>query len=98
MYAILVSALGAAIRWATSAAAFKAITATLIMGGLSVLLSLLVSLIPGWLSADSITGYANAFPPAMWYFIDYFKLEDGIALTLGAYGTRFLIRRIPFFG
>lgn len=98
MYAILISAGGALVRWLFSAGAVKFGFGAVLWAGLAGLLSLLTSLIPSWFGSSGLTGYANGFTASMWYFMDVFKIADGLSLTLSAYGARFLIRRIPFIG
>lgn len=49
-------------------------------------------------AVSSLSAALAAFPPTLWYFLDLMRLDIGIPLVLSAYGTRFLIRRIPFVG
>jgi len=52
-------------------------------------------------SVVSTTGLSSAFsslPSSVWYFINLLNLSYGVPIIIGAYVTRFLIRRIPFFG
>lgn len=51
--------------------------------------------VPAWLAgADPFA----AIDPGVAFFIDAFQIPEGIAIILGAYVIRFLIRRIPVVG
>jgi hypothetical protein len=52
--------------------------------------------LPGW--ASSGTDIFASIPASVGYFLGPFDLAFGAAVVGSAYGTRFLIRRIPFIG
>jgi hypothetical protein len=51
--------------------------------------------VPSWLSgADPFA----SLDPGVVYFAEAFMIPEGIAIALGAYLIRFLVRRIPLIG
>lgn len=95
MFGILLSALNTVLRFVFGVLAIKTILFTalwLITTGVSVYV---VSLIP---DASEIRRGAASMGPGALYFMDFFALDVGINAVLSAYGTRFLIRRIPGMG
>lgn len=59
------------------------------------IIQLLTPLLPG---ASSLTSAFSGLPPGLWYFLDMFKVGFGVSACLGAYVTRFIIRRLPVIG
>jgi hypothetical protein len=52
--------------------------------------------VPSWLAnAGNVVG---AMPPGVAYLAVAFKIPEGIAMIVGAYTLRFIIRRIPLIG
>ena len=52
--------------------------------------------VPTWLQdAPAVIG---AMPASVAYVVQGLHLSEGIAIVVGAYGIRFLIRRIPLIG
>lgn len=55
-----------------------------------------------WTGADSLLndvfGMLGNIPSSVGYFLSAFNLGFGLKLVIGAYITRFLIRRIPIIG
>jgi hypothetical protein len=49
-------------------------------------------------SEKSLDAAFNQLTPAMWFVIDYFKMDVGIPALISAYLTRFMIRRLPVIG
>lgn len=64
---------------------------------LGALLTLLNAVpVPGWLSdAPSVVG---SIPAGVAFFLQAFELPSGLAIILGAYVIRFVIRRMPLIG
>lgn len=52
--------------------------------------------VPDW--AASGADIFSGVPSNVGYFVGPFDLPSGAAIIVGAYGIRFLIRRIPFIG
>ena len=52
--------------------------------------------VPGWL-ADA-PNVVSALPPGVAFFLQSFMLPQGLAIIIGAYVIRFIIRRIPLIG
>lgn len=51
--------------------------------------------VPSWLAeADPFAG----LDPGVAWFLEALQLPEGVAIILGAYAIRFLIRRIPVIG
>lgn len=42
--------------------------------------------------------YFQGIPSGFLFFLNYFAVGEGMAMVLGAYVLRFVIRRIPFIG
>lgn len=47
---------------------------------------------------SSLKDAFGSLPADVWYFLSVFRVDIGISLTISAYATRFLIRRLPFVG
>jgi hypothetical protein len=64
---------------------------------LTALLAVLSAIpVPAWLSGAS-AAFAN-IAPGVAFFLQAFEVPAGIAIVLGAYVIRFIIRRIPLIG
>lgn len=98
MWGALVSAFGWLLQYVLGAGAIKWAVLALLWYGGSVLVSLLLSLLPAWFDATSLSGLFAFMPPGAWYFWDYAQGDAGLSMLLSAAVTRFLIRRIPFIG
>lgn len=59
------------------------------------LLDIVWSLLPNWFG---LNGLLNNLPSGIWFFLDLIAFDIGGPLIIGAWTTRFLIRRIPFIG
>lgn len=72
----------------------------LIMGAVFIVVSelvpMVVELIAPFIGIQSLDVVFSALPDAVWYFMDFARLDDGVPLLISAVVTRFLIRRIPF--
>jgi hypothetical protein len=84
--------------WALSAGVMKWVFSAVIWFGIAMFLDLLLSLLPSWLDTTAVGTAFGGITPQIWYFLDIFQLQTGIAYVFAAYATRFLIRRIPFIG
>lgn len=98
MWAAIVGALGRVAGWFLGAGTMKWALFAFLWFAVAQLFAIVLDLLPSWVSADALNANTSAFTPALWFFIDYFKVQDGISLVLGAAVVRFLIRRIPFIG
>jgi len=58
----------------------------------------LLSLLAAGFNLAGLTTTFLSIPPGVWFFLDFMALDVGIPVLLGAYVTRFLIRRIPIIG
>src|SRR5690606_10877424 len=95
MFGVFVAAFNYFLSFIFRAVVFKAVVGMVIFFVVALLVDILFSYLPNWLGfADLFDG----FPPQMWYFLDLMAFDFGAPLILGAYTTRFLIRRIPFIG
>lgn len=61
----------------------------------TVLLDIVWSLLPEWFG---LNGLLNNIPDGAWFFFDLIAFDIGAPIIVGAWTTRFLIRRIPFIG
>lgn len=98
MFAPLIAALTRILAWFTGPAVIKWLFALVATAGFALLLDVLLSLLPAWFDGASLQASAAWFPPEVWYFIDYFQLQQGLGLMFSAYVARFLIRRLPVIG
>jgi hypothetical protein len=62
------------------------------------LVPVVLSMIDAYLDPQYIDSFVSALPPGVWFFLDLAAIEYGLPLVIFSYGTRFLIRRIPFIG
>lgn len=73
-----------------------------IFTGLFAVVALLVPFAVGFLgnliSPATFTNAFNALPAGIWWFLDFFRLDYGLPLTISAFISRFLIRRLPVIG
>lgn len=97
MFNVFVAALGRILTWALGSGVMKWAVMSFLWFGLVVLLDVVISLLPTWFTGDGLSAAAS-FTPQIWFFIDYFNVQLGMSITLAAFATRFLIRRIPFIG
>lgn len=98
MWNVFVSALFRVVSWLLGASTIKWIVGGLLVFGIAPLFDILMSFLPSWFSSSSIASAGAGIDSGMWYFIDYFNVSYCLSLTMAAYVTRFLIRRIPFIG
>jgi hypothetical protein len=66
----------------------------LLLAGLAAVLTLIP--VPAWLA--NAPGVIGAMPAGVAYVAGLFMLPQGIAIIIGAYTVRFIIRRLPFIG
>lgn len=97
MFNVIFAALGRILTWCLSSGAIKWAIMAFLWFGLVVLLDVVISLLPTWFTGEGLSSSSN-FTPQIWFFMDYFNVQLGISMTLAAFATRFLIRRIPFIG
>lgn len=69
-----------------------------IFGALTVLGPLVTSYLAEGVSGTSLTNAFASLPSGLWYFMDWFRVGFGLPLVIAAFGTRFLIRRVPLIG
>lgn len=58
-------------------------------------IAVLLPLFPG---ASMLTNALNLLTPGTWFFLDLFKFDVAVNLSLAAFVTRFIIRRVPILG
>lgn len=98
MTSILFFVFGKVANWAFSAGSIKWGLLAALWYGATILVGTLTALLPDWFNASKLSESFNFFNSGMWYFWNYFKGSEGLAILLGASVARFLIRRIPFIG
>ncbi|KXV36143.1 hypothetical protein AD940_00505 [Gluconobacter thailandicus] len=99
MFAVLMSAVWSGLGWLLRAVLVKFAVFTGIYLFLSEAIPYVASKIPLLSSGDG--GLASVFASlgsGTWYFLDAFMFSQGVVIVLSAYVSRFVIRRIPFFG
>ncbi|MCB5206531.1 hypothetical protein [Methylovorus mays] len=87
-----------ALRWLIGVAQIKAVIATVLTVLLSFAVSELSPLLAGFLSSSSLIAAFSGLHPSIWYFLNLLNIAYGVPVVIGAYISRFLIRRIPFIG
>lgn len=71
---------------------------TLFFGLFFVVTAFIAILIPLLPVATSLQSALSDLPPSVWFFLDLCQIPVGLPIVLGAYVTRFIIRRIPVIG
>ena len=98
MWPILLSFLWTAVSFIFRTVVIK----FLIFTAMFVLLTELIPIVLSMLNFNSIVGNLqsalNYIPPSVWFFLNAFRLDVGVPLILSAYGSRFIIRRLPVVG
>lgn len=95
MFGILVSAFFSLMGWLFRSVLIKFVLYFALFFITTEFIVILAGHLPG---ADSLTSAFAAQTPGVWYFLDMFKVGYGITACLGAFVTRFMIRRIPVIG
>lgn len=94
MFGILMSALNQALAFIFRGVVFKFGAFTILLAITTAAISALTTLLP---SASSLSVFSQ-IPSGVWYFSNAFAISQGVTLTVGAYVTRFIIRRLPIIG
>lgn len=95
MFGILVSAFNVVLGFVLRTVVVKGLVFGLLLFVTTEFMSVVGSFLP------PVTGVTNSLmgvSSAIWYFLDLFAFSTGLPMIISAYGTRFLIRRIPFIG
>lgn len=95
MWAIMTNAMNYLVALVFRLSPIKFVVLVLIFVIFEVLLSIVWSLLPSWFNMN---GLFNTIPSGVWYFLDMIGFDVGVPILIGAWTTRFLIRRIPFVG
>lgn len=98
MHTVIVAAIRTFFGWLLGQAVLKGIALTILAGLLTFLGEWLWSLLPSWLSVDSLNTIFNLLPPGVWWFFDFVRLPQGAPVVVMAVVLAFLIRRIPLIG
>jgi Protein of unknown function (DUF2523) len=85
-------------RWLIGASQVKFIGFTMLFAFMNYFIDTVTALLNDVISITGLTSAFSLLPPSIWYFLNLFNLTYGIPLIIGAYITRFLIRRIPVIG
>lgn len=96
MFGIVLSALNSVLGWIFRSFVVKFGVFFALYFVATEFIGLVVQLIPD--PASSVNGTLSGIGAGTWYFLDVFMLPQGLPLIIGAYATRFLIRRIPIIG
>lgn len=95
MFGILLSALNAILAFVMRSVIVKFAFYFALYFVTTEFLAILVAYLP---TSSALSGAFSAIPPTVWYFLDMFQIASGIPIIIGAYITRFMIRRIPIIG
>lgn len=95
MFGILLSAFNSTLGWIFRSIVIKFGVFFALYFIATGFIGLVTQLIP---SPNSLNGVLAGITSGTWYFLDAFKLPQGLSMVLAAYATRFLIRRIPVIG
>jgi len=91
---VIASALWTIIGWLFRSVLIKFLVMFALYFVISEFSSVLLSLLPPITFGNSFT----VLSPGVWYFLDFFQIQQGAPMLLSAFLTRFLIRRIPVIG
>lgn len=95
MYGILLSALRDMAAWVFT----KVIVKFLILWALYWVIQAFVSVLGGFIPNPALINSAlGGLASGTWFFMDLFAFSQGATMVVAAFGTRFLIRRIPLIG
>lgn len=95
MYPIFAAALNGLLGFVFRAAVIKFVVFTALLAVVIGFMPLVAALLP---DAVSLAPAFNAIPASVWFFLDVFKVGFGLQALATAYGTRFIIRRLPVIG
>ncbi|MBA4214261.1 MAG: DUF2523 domain-containing protein [Polaromonas sp.] len=95
MFGILLSVFNTALAWVFRSLLVKFGLFFALYFVTSEFVGFIVNLIP---SANSVNGTLSGLGAGTWYFLDIFRLSQGLSMVVSAYATRFVIRRIPVIG
>lgn len=95
MFGIVVSALFTALGFVLRSVLVKFVVFFALFFITTEFISLVVPMLPG---ASALSAAFAAQAPGVWFFLDLFKVGFGVSACLGAFVTRFIIRRIPVIG
>lgn len=95
MFGILVSALYTVLGFLVRSALVKFVVFFALFYITTELMTVVIPLLP---NASSMLNAFSMQAPGVWYFLDIFKVGFGISISLSAFVTRFIIRRIPLIG
>lgn len=95
MYGIFVSALNFILGWV-----FKSVIVKFVLYfGLWFVATEFIAIVSSHLPlASALTSAFGGLDSGFWWFADMFGLSYGLPMMIGAYVTRFAIRRIPLIG
>jgi hypothetical protein len=95
MFGILVSAFNSILAWVFRSVLVKFV----VFFALYFITTEFVTVISGLLpTSTGLNGALSGIAANTSYFLDVFAIQQGLALVVSAYATRFLIRRIPVIG
>lgn len=94
LLAPILSAIFTGLAWLLRSVIIKFVVMFALFWLISELAPVLLSLIPPITFGDSF----SVLSPGVWFFLDFFQIQNGATMLLSAFVTRFLIRRIPVIG
>lgn len=95
MYAILTSAFNAVLAWVFTLARIKYVALGVVFLVVYELFQWVASLLPSLTIVCDALAY---LPYGTWYFLNMVNFSQGVTIIVGAFVTRFLIRRLPVVG
>lgn len=96
MHGILVSGLFSALGWIFRQVVIKFVIFFALFYIVTELFGYAAPLIIKEMNPTGLGATWGGLPPALLYFLSYFKLGALLSAGISAYSTRFVIRRIPF--
>lgn len=97
MYGILVSAFNVVLGWVFRGIVIKFV----ILSAIYYVVTWIAEAVLSQLDISPLTGLqtvVNGIPTGILWFMQFFRLDVGLPLVLGAYLTAFIIRRLPIIG
>lgn len=95
MFGILLSALNSVLAWVFRSLLVKFVLFFALYFITSEFVGFIVTLLPG---IGAVEGALSGIGATTWYFLGVFQIQEGLAMVVSAYATRFIIRRMPVIG
>lgn len=86
------------VSWMFRSVVINFVVMTAVYSVMAIFIPMVINQLSPYLGVDPLTSAFSALSPGVWWLLDIAALDFGIPLIIGAFITRFLIRRIPVIG